>query len=226
MGLVGQTFPSVSDCEEADARKKEKGVRDRQECLSYPDAERSEGILRTASSTLAAGRKGTIHYVEAGRIIAGEFLARLYGKGRGQRFVAFDRFLDGASTGPAWMKSPTISKMIVDALEFGESQRGLYGMQAFVVMSNHVHLLIETIEPIQKVTKLLKGYTARCGNRFLGRTGQAFWQDESFDHWVRNPAELARIIQYIEHNPVKAGLVQRPEDWPWSSAKGKKLGSS
>jgi REP element-mobilizing transposase RayT len=89
---------------------------------------------------------------------------------------------------------------------------------AFVVMSNHVHLLIETIEPLQKITRLLKGYTARCANQYLARTGQAFWQDVSFDHWVRNSAELERIIHYIENNPVKAGLVKKPEDWAWSSA--------
>lgn len=139
-------------------------------------------------------------------------------KANGKRFVSFDRFLDAASMGPAWMKTPSVSKMVVDALEFGESQRRLYRMLAYVVMSNHVHLLIETAKPNQKITRLLKGYTARCVNRFLGRTGQALWQDESFDHWVRNPTELARIIQYIEYNPVKAGLVQKPEDWPWSSA--------
>ncbi len=135
----------------------------------------------------------------------------------GKRFVAFDRFLDTGSTGPTWTKTPSISKMIVDALKFGESQRGLYRMLAYVVMSNHVHVLIETVEPVQKITRLPKGYTARCANRLLGRTGQAFWQDESFDHWVRNSAELETIIHYIENNPVKAGLVHNPGDWPWSS---------
>ena len=95
-------------------------------------------------------------------------------------------------------------------------------MLAFVVMSNHVHLLIETLEPIQKITKLLKGNTARFANQYLGRTDHPFWQDESFDHWVRNPTESDRIIHYIEHNPVKAGLVNTPEDWSWSSASMRK----
>jgi hypothetical protein len=45
-----------------------------------------------------------------------------------------------------------------------------------------------------------------------------FWEDESFDHWVRDEAELVRIRTYIERNPVTAGLVERAEDWPWSSA--------
>jgi type I restriction enzyme R subunit/putative DNA methylase len=120
--------------------------------------------------------------------------------------------------GPMWLKSPSIATIVMDALTHGESQRGLYRILAFVVMSNHVHLLIETIEPLQKITRLLKGYTARCANLVLGRTGQAFWQDESFDHWVRNSGEQGRIIQYIENNPVTAGLVNKPEDWAWSSA--------
>jgi len=68
----------------------------------------------------------------------------------------------------------------------------------------------------------LKGYTAREANRILGRTGQHFWQEESFDHWSRDEDEFFRIIAYIENNPVKAGLVTRPEDWQWSSAAERK----
>ena len=66
------------------------------------------------------------------------------------------------------MENPTIAKMIMEALEYGDSQRHLYRMLAFVVMSNHVPLLIETIEPIQTITRLLKGYTARRANQFFG----------------------------------------------------------
>lgn len=144
----------------------------------------------------------------------------------GRRFVAFNRLLDSACSGPMWMKNPAVAKLIVDSLQFGESQRGLYRMWAFAVMSNHVHLLIETVEPLEKITRFLKGYTARWANRLLGRTGRAFWQDESFDHWVRNSAELERIIHYIEINPVKVGLVSKPEDWPWSSAGKHKAGTA
>jgi type I restriction enzyme R subunit len=49
---------------------------------------------------------------------------------------------------------------------------------------------------------------------------QPFWQDESYDHWVRGPEELEKIVSYIEENPVAAGLVERVEDWRWSSAFG------
>lgn len=125
--------------------------------------------------------------------------------------------MDAGRFGPMWLRSPGVARLVMEALVHGETQRGLYRMLDFVVMSNHVHLLIETIEPLQKITRLLKGYTARCANLVLGRTGQTFWQDESFDHWVRNSDEQERIIQYIENNPVTAGLVNKPEDWAWSS---------
>lgn len=85
-------------------------------------------------------------------------------------------------------------------------------------MSNHAHILIWPKTYMSTITKSIKGYTARECNRVLARTGENFWQDESFDHAVRNPEEFWRIKTYIERNPVKAGLVARPEDWAWSSA--------
>jgi REP element-mobilizing transposase RayT len=85
-------------------------------------------------------------------------------------------------------------------------------------MANHVHLLIRPAIAPAHLLKSLKGATAREANRLLGRTGESFWQKESYDHWVRDHAEFLRIRAYIEGNPVKAGLVLRPEDFPWSSA--------
>jgi len=67
----------------------------------------------------------------------------------------------------------------------------------------------------------LKGTTAREANRLLSRTGEPFWQCESYDHWVRNDVECARIVRYIENNPVKAALTGLAEEFPWSSASEK-----
>ena len=64
----------------------------------------------------------------------------------------------------------------------------------------------------------LKGSTARAANQLLGRTGQGFWQDESFDHYVRSALELERTILYIEENPVSAGFVDSADHWRWSHA--------
>ena len=68
----------------------------------------------------------------------------------------------------------------------------------------------------------IKRYTARQCNQRLGLQGP-FWQQESYDHWVRDFDELDRIIRYIEENPVKAGLAETPEVWPFSSARARKL---
>ncbi|MCX6620942.1 MAG: transposase, partial [Acidobacteria bacterium] len=85
------------------------------------------------------------------------------------------------------------------------------------VMPNHVHLLILPHAALPLITHWIKGRTAREANLLLGRTGEPFWQHESYDHWVRSARELLRIAAYIEANPVAAGL-STPEDWPWSSA--------
>jgi len=85
-------------------------------------------------------------------------------------------------------------------------------------MANHVHLLVLPRISPSRFLQTLKGYTAREANRLLGRTGQPFWQAETYDHTVRDDRESDRIKAYIENNPVKAGLVAKAEGYLWSSA--------
>jgi putative transposase len=70
--------------------------------------------------------------------------------------------------------------------------------------------------PLARIMHSLKSYTAHEANKILKRNG-TFWQGESYDHWVRDDDELERVVQYIRANPVKAGLVERPEQWFWCS---------
>ncbi|MGB6482654.1 MAG: transposase [Candidatus Acidiferrales bacterium] len=104
------------------------------------------------------------------------------------------------------------------AIERGDSDLGLYTLEAYVVMPNHVHMLINPKDVVAKITQRVKGRTALAANHMLGRMGRPFWQDESFDRWVRNEGERERLHQYIENNPVIAGLVKIPNNWLWSSA--------
>lgn len=136
----------------------------------------------------------------------------------GKQFVAFDRQLDKAATGPRWLADERLAQCIADALLYGERELHLYRLRAWVLMMNHVHILIYPDAPLPRITKTIKNFTARRANILLERTGQPFWQDESYDHWVRDPHELEKIVRYIEANPVTAGLASQPEDWPWSSA--------
>ena len=93
----------------------------------------------------------------------------------------------------------------------------MYGLIAFVVMPNHVHIVIEPKAEVPRITKWIKDASAREANLILGRTGP-FWQNESFDRWVRNDDELKRTVRYIEWNPVKAMLASEPHEWRFSSA--------
>jgi putative transposase len=136
----------------------------------------------------------------------------------GKKFKQMDSLLDKATSGPFWLKDSQIAHNVANAIHFGSSKLNFYSLHAFVVMPNHVHLLITPRVPIPRITNGLKGVTARDANALLHRTGQHFWQDETFDHWVRNPSQFDRIRTYIEHNPVSAGLTPTPEAWRWSSA--------
>lgn len=136
----------------------------------------------------------------------------------GRAFLAFDRILDRAATGPVYLRLPEIADLVVKALKDGDQRFHRYQLHAYVVMANHVHALVTPAVPAAKWLGPLKGYTAHEANRILGHAGGTFWQEESYDHLVRDGTEFRRIQSYIEANPVKAGVVTAPDEHPWSSA--------
>ena len=106
-------------------------------------------------------------------------------------------------------------KLVADAI--GKGAASDYVLHAWVVMPNHVHLLITPQVDVPALLRRLKGASARESNKLLGQTGRPFWQDESYDRLVRNTSEFERIKNYILQNPVRAGLARSIEDYPWSS---------
>jgi type I restriction enzyme R subunit/putative DNA methylase len=136
----------------------------------------------------------------------------------GKTFALLDRELDKAATGPRWLLDDRVAQCVVDAIRYGEQTLRLYELRAWVLLANHVHILIYPAAKLSKITKSIKNFSARQANAILGLTGQPFWQEESYDHWVRGPKELEKVVRYIEENPISAGLVERVEDWRWSSA--------
>ena len=163
-----------------------------------------------------------------------------------QLFAVYDSLLDELQDGPDWLKDEALATLVEKTLL--ERYATLYQLWAYVVMPNHVHVFLRPklvgqtsvcpepatpqpaerpadepqFVPLRQITQSLKGYSALEANKLLQRTGQAFWQDESYDHWARDDEEFFRIIAYIERNPVKAGLAAKPEDWRWSSAAERK----
>jgi REP element-mobilizing transposase RayT len=132
-------------------------------------------------------------------------------------FAKADEYLDRADLGPMHLRDPAVAKIVEDAILFGAAKR--YKLFAWCVMANHVHVLLSPLWELSKVTQGLKGFTAHEINRLQNKVGRTFWMDESYDHWTRDEEELLRIIVYIENNPAKAGLCEKPENWPSSSAR-------
>jgi REP element-mobilizing transposase RayT len=129
-----------------------------------------------------------------------------------------DRLLDESRSGSLYLLQPAIAEMIVEAIEYNAGSLRHYVLHAFVVMPNHVHLLVTPSVPLPRLTKSLKGITAKRANQILALTGRSFWQEESYDHLVRNQREFEKIRFYIEQNPVRAGLVKEASEYRWSSA--------
>lgn len=149
-------------------------------------------------------------------------------------FQEFERILDKAESGPMWLADASVARMLFDSLVFRDGRE--YRLIAFCIMSNHVHVVFRTLldergltevrgertrtfesdlPTVPMIMKSLKGYTARQANGLLGRTGK-FWDEEFYDREIRNENELARTIEYVKNNPVKAGLVRDWKDWKWT----------
>jgi REP element-mobilizing transposase RayT len=136
----------------------------------------------------------------------------------GEAFVVMDRLLDRPRSGPVSLRQPEIAEMVIHSLSEVERRFGRYELHAFVVMPNHVHLLVTPLVSARQWLGPLKGFTGHEAVRMLEQRGRPFWQDESYDRLIRNDGEFARVWRYIEWNPVKAGIAALPEEFPFSSA--------
>ena len=127
-----------------------------------------------------------------------------------------DRLLDNGRDGPTYLRIPGVAQLIENAIERGSGSD--YLLHAWVVMPNHVHLLITPQTDLPRIMQKLKGSSALKANQLLGRTGMTFWQEESYDRLVRDAVEFRKIENYIVQNPVRAGLAVSAEQYRWSSA--------
>lgn len=142
------------------------------------------------------------------------------------KFARIDNWLD-QEPAARHLSDPRLAKQVFDSLLHFAGVR--YDVFALVVMPSHFHWVFRPCDewvkslsgrrsPREHVMHSIKGYSAARCNSLLGKVGR-FWQDESYDHWVRDADELERIIYYVENNPVKAGLISTPTEWANSSAR-------
>jgi len=141
-------------------------------------------------------------------------------------FARVDRWLDDE---PAvrHLENCQLAAVVCDALHHFAGER--YDLLAYVVMPSHMHWVFRPRDEWITAANLdgrtareaichsVKRHSALECNRILRLKG-TFWQDESYDHWIRDIDELMRCIEYVENNPVKAGLVKQAADWRFSSA--------
>ena len=118
--------------------------------------------------------------------------------------------------GSCYLNNGDVATMVQNALLFHD--RVKYRLAAWVVMPNHVHLLCTPIgHSLAQIMHSLKSFTSSEANKLLNRAGR-FWQKEYFDRYIRNARHYAKVVAYIENNPVKANLCNKESDWPFSSA--------
>jgi len=107
--------------------------------------------------------------------------------------------------GTCVLRAPEYARIVADALLHFDRKRYLMG--DFVVMPNHVHLLVCLMNQtdVEGQCYSWKKFSAGKINKLLGTSGR-FWQEESFDHLVRNPKQFVALRRYIAENPEKANL--------------------
>ena len=107
-----------------------------------------------------------------------------------------------AGNGACVLKNMKIYNIVKNALLHFDEER--YNLGEWVIMPNHVHLLVTPKKgfTINDIIHSWKSFTANKVNEMLNRTG-ALWQDESYDHIIRNNKQLKAVEKYIIGNPIK-----------------------
>ncbi len=138
-------------------------------------------------------------------------------------FNKWDDALDISNAHIDYLSNPCIAELVSESIHYRDGK--VYDLIAFCIMPNHMHIVftplkeaIEKYYSLSKIMHSLKRHTARQANQYLDHSGE-FWQHENYDHFVRDEAELERIVKYVLYNPVKAGLVKEQGDWKWTYCK-------
>jgi REP element-mobilizing transposase RayT len=118
-------------------------------------------------------------------------------------------FLD-SGYGCCFLRDNRLAKIVADALLKFDGQR--YFLHAWCVMPNHVHTLFTPSADFEmsRILHSWKSFAAHECNKLLQRSGR-FWAREPFDRYIRNERHFHNALTYMEDNPVKAGLCEKPE---------------
>ena len=133
-----------------------------------------------------------------------------------ERRSQLEKYLD-KGRGECQLRRPDIARLVEKSLLFRHNND--YELQAWALMPNHLHVLFAVRDaPMSLTVENWKKFTAHKANQRLGRHGK-FWAEDYWDTYMRDGTHALKTRRYIENNPVKAGLVREPGEWPWSSAR-------
>jgi REP element-mobilizing transposase RayT len=115
-------------------------------------------------------------------------------------------------------RNPECATRVVEAVYFLRN-KGRFKLHAFVLMPDHLHLVLSPQGNLElsSIMHSLKSYTANILNQVLGKRGK-IWQDGFYDYAIRDLRDMEEKVRYVWENPLRKGLVQSPEDYPFSSA--------
>ena len=132
-------------------------------------------------------------------------------------FAEMEKWLDRPGDDVPALSQTELAAVLRDAIE-ERHNRGAWRVLHWIVMPSHLHLLyVAGRVGMKTLLADFKRWTGHRAAKTLGVDGRRFWQDEWFDHWSRSAGETDRIVSYIRQNPVRAGLVKTPEEWPHAS---------
>jgi len=117
------------------------------------------------------------------------------------------------------LAAPERADIVTGSLDY---LRKIYEIRllAFCIMPDHYHalfFLLPKAGTLSAVMAKISRFTSRQINKALHRSGR-FWQDGFHDHRCRNVDDMNDRLWYVENNPVRAGLVEKSEQWPYCSA--------
>jgi len=120
---------------------------------------------------------------------------------------------------PIALTDPAVAPVLIDSIKW-HHDRGHALLRAFVVMDDHVHWLF-TLGQERTLDDVMYGFGSITWHRLhhlLPVQIPTFWQESFHDHQLRANETPRAKAAYIHRNPVRLGLCDEPEEWPWSTA--------
>ena len=144
-----------------------------------------------------------------------------YGRSRAVRLADYDYAGDAdihltiCAEDKTQPTEPAIARIICESVEFC-SKKLRYRLYGYTLMPDHLHVLCSPADSKVPLQNWLRDFKSFTTSQHMKRCGTALWQRSANDHICRTAETAEVVLAYIVNNPVRAGLVERWRDWPWT----------